>query len=69
MAVPEHGQRYAEVPQGTDEKETGKEVVVFLPAPREDKKQHGAVQEETDERCYGGNQYSIRRHTVAILNS
>ena len=31
MAVPNHGQKYAEVPESTDEEKTGKKVVIFLP--------------------------------------
>jgi hypothetical protein len=67
VGVAYHGQRYAEVPQGADEKETGKKVVVFLPPPREDEKQHEAVQEEADERRYGGDRYSSGLHTSPIL--
>jgi hypothetical protein len=48
MAVPNHGQRYADVPESTDEKKTGKKVVVFLPPPCQDKKQHRAVQEKAN---------------------
>jgi hypothetical protein len=33
MAIPDHGQKYAEVPQSTDEKKTGKKVVIFLSSP------------------------------------
>ena len=33
MAIPYHGQSYAEVPQSTHEKKTAKKVVIFLPSP------------------------------------
>jgi hypothetical protein len=32
MAVPDHAQKYADVPQSTNKKKTTKKVVIFLPA-------------------------------------
>jgi hypothetical protein len=54
MAVPNHGEKYAEVPQSTDEKKAAKEVMIKFSAPRQDKSHNGAIQEKADKRCYGG---------------
>ena len=47
MDVPYHGEEYAQVPQGADEKKTGEEVVIGFSAPQQDKGEYDAVQQET----------------------
>jgi hypothetical protein len=46
MAIPNHGERYAEVPKGTYEEKTAEKVVIFLSSSQQDQKQHRAVQEK-----------------------
>jgi hypothetical protein len=52
VTISDHGQRYAEVPEGTDEEKAAKKVVIKFSSPREDKSHNGAIQEEANKRCY-----------------